>query len=116
MKVNALSNFWTEVFDATRGTREYFGLQSSLDYLIGEKFIGRVDSIAVEDMPALVAEIQNIFTEAELEDYMDRLAAMKYRGWRLSRDNRTESRTCELNRYRKARELLLPIESPKSKS
>jgi len=74
---------WIEQCEATEGIRERFGLQNALDYLIGEKLFYFVQlseehpKFAAE-VPAFVAEIQQLFTAGEICQYLDHLEKTKY--------------------------------------
>lgn len=74
---------WVDQCAATEGIRERFGLQSALDYLIGEKLFHFVH--AAEDhpefaaeLPAFLAEIERQFTRDEIGEYLDHLEKTKY--------------------------------------
>jgi len=74
---------WTEQCAATEDIRQCFGLESALDYLIGEKLFSFVaaseqDSQFAEELPAFVAEIRRLFTDGEIRAYLDRLERTKF--------------------------------------
>ena len=74
---------WIEQCAATEDIRQRFGLESALDYLIGEKlfsFVGasEQDPEFAEELPAFVAEIQRLFTAGEIGAYLDRLERSKF--------------------------------------
>ena len=74
---------WIDQCDATSGIRDHFGLENALDYLIGEKLFtflmaSERDVQFLAELPAFVAEIQRIFTAAEIRDYLDHLERSKY--------------------------------------
>ena len=74
---------WIEQCVATEDIRQRFGLESALDYLIGEKlfsFVGasEQDPEFAEELPAFVAEIQRLFTAGEIGAYLDRLERSKF--------------------------------------
>jgi len=74
---------WIEQCAATEDVRQRFGLESALDYLIGEKlfsFVGasEQDPEFAEQLPAFVAEIQRLFTAGEIGAYLERLERSKF--------------------------------------
>jgi hypothetical protein len=74
---------WIEQCAATEGIRERFGLESALDYLIGEKIFSFVraaeqDPDFAAELPAFIAEIRRLFTAEEIRDYLDRLERTKF--------------------------------------
>ena len=74
---------WIEQCAATEDIRQRFGLESALDYLIGEKlfsFVGasEQDPEFAEELPAFVAEIQRLFTAGEIGAYLERLERSKF--------------------------------------
>lgn len=74
---------WIEQCVATEHIRQRFGLESALDYLIGEKlfsFVGASEQHPefAEELPAFVAEIQRLFTAGEIGAYLDRLERSKF--------------------------------------
>lgn len=69
---------WTEQCTATEDIRESFGLESALDYLIGEKLFTFVmaserDPAFAAELPAFVAEVRKIFSNAEIREYLEHL-------------------------------------------
>lgn len=78
-----IHKIWTEQCAATEGIRERFGLESALDYLIGEKIFNFVtaaerDPDFAAELPAFVAEIRRLFTAEEIQSYLDRLESTKF--------------------------------------
>ncbi len=74
---------WIEQCAATEGIRERFGLESALDYLIGEKVFSFVraaerDPDFAAELPAFIAEIRRLFTAEEIRAYLDRLERTKF--------------------------------------
>ena len=74
---------WIEQCAATEDIRERFGLESALDYLIGEKLFSFVaaseqDSLFAQELPAFVAEIRKRFTAGEIRAYLDHLERTKF--------------------------------------
>jgi hypothetical protein len=74
---------WIEQCAATEGIRERFGLESALDYLIGEKIFNFVmaaerDPDFAAELPAFMAEIRRLFTAEEIQSYLDRLERTKF--------------------------------------
>jgi hypothetical protein len=74
---------WIEQCAATEDIRERFGLESALDYLIGEKIFSFVmaaehDPDFAAELPAFIAEIRRLFTAEEIHTYLDRLERTKF--------------------------------------
>jgi hypothetical protein len=74
---------WIEQCAATEDIRERFGLESALDYLIGEKIFSFVmaserDPDFAAELPAFIAEIRRLFTAAEIRTYLDHLERTKF--------------------------------------
>ena len=74
---------WVEQCAATEDIRERFGLESALDYLIGEKLFSFVaaseqDPLFAQELADFVAEIRRLFTPAEIRAYLDRLERTKF--------------------------------------
>ena len=74
---------WIEQCAATEVIRERFGLESALDYLIGEKifsFVGAAerDPDFAAELPAFIAGIRRLFTAEEIRAYLDRLERTKF--------------------------------------
>ena len=74
---------WIDQCEATEGIRERFGLQNTLDYLIGEKLFHFVQASEqrpefAAELPAFVAEIRRLFTAEEIHEYLDHLEKTKY--------------------------------------
>jgi hypothetical protein len=74
---------WIEQCAATEDIHQRFGLESALDYLIGEKlfsFVGasEQDPLFAQELPAFVAEIRRLFTAGEIRAYLDRLERTKF--------------------------------------
>ncbi len=74
---------WIDQCAATENIRGHFGMENALDYLIGEKLftfllVSERDPQFAAEVPAFVAEIQRIFTAAEIRDYLDHLEHTKY--------------------------------------
>jgi len=74
---------WIDQCEATEGIRAHFGLQNALDYLIGEKLFHFVQAAEqhpefAAELPAFLAEIEQLFTVAEIRDYLDHLEKTKY--------------------------------------
>ena len=74
---------WVEQCAATEDIRERFGLESALDYLIGEKLFSFVaaseqDSLFAQELPAFVAEIRKLFTAGEILTYLGHLERTKF--------------------------------------
>jgi len=70
--------WWRESCAATECIRERFGLKNALDYIVGQKLIDFVSGLEwhpddAVDLPQFIAEVQRLFTEAELRDYLDEL-------------------------------------------
>ena len=74
---------WIEQCAATEEIRERFGLESALDYLIGEKIFSFVmaaerDPDFAAELADFVAEIRRLFTAREIRSYLDRLERTKF--------------------------------------
>jgi hypothetical protein len=74
---------WIDQCEATEGIRDRFGLDDALHYLIGEKLFSFVhaaedDADFAAELPAFVAEIQRIFSAAEITEFLDQLERMKF--------------------------------------
>ncbi len=74
---------WIEQCAATEGIRERFGLQSALDYLIGEKlfsFVGasEQDPLFAQELPDFVAGIRRLSTAEEIRAYLDGLERTRF--------------------------------------
>jgi hypothetical protein len=74
---------WIEQCAATEDIRERFGLDSALDYLIGEKLFSFVaaseqDPLFAHELPAFVAEIGKLFTAEEIRAYLGHLERTKF--------------------------------------
>ncbi len=74
---------WVEQCTATEDIRERFGLESALDYLIGEKLFSFVaaseqDSLFAQELADFVAEIRRLFTPAEIRAYLGHLERTKF--------------------------------------
>jgi len=74
---------WIEQCAATEDIRERFGLESALDYLIGEKLFSFVeaaeqDPLFAQELPFFVAEIRKLFTAGEIRAYLDHLERSKF--------------------------------------
>jgi hypothetical protein len=72
---------WVEQCAATEDIRERFGLESALDYLIGEKLFSFVPAseqdpdLFAQELPDFVAEIRRLFTPAEIRTYLGPVGA-----------------------------------------
>ena len=69
---------WIDQCAATEGIREKFGLEDSLNYLIGEKLFSFLhaaerDPLFATEVPVFIGEIQRLFTAQEIRDYLDHL-------------------------------------------
>ena len=74
---------WVEQCAATEDIRERFGLESALDYLIGEKIFSFVmaserDPDFAAELPAFIAEIRRLFTAQEIHPYLDSLERTQF--------------------------------------
>ena len=74
---------WIEQCAATEEIRNNFGVQSALDYLIGEKLFSFLhaaerDPLFAAEVPVFICEIRRLFTDKEVRDYLDRLEHTKY--------------------------------------
>ena len=67
----------------TEDIRERFGLESALDYPIGEKLFSFVmaaerDPDFAAELPVFIAEIRRLFTAQEIHTYLDELERTKF--------------------------------------
>jgi hypothetical protein len=74
---------WIDQCQATKGIREWFGMKSALDYLIGEKLFHFVQAAEqhpefAAELPAFLAEIERLFQPEEIGKYLDYLEKTKY--------------------------------------
>ena len=79
----AFHKIWIEQCAAAEDIRDHFGPDDALSYLIGEKLdtflmASERDPQFAAELPAFVAEIRQIFTGAEIRDYLDHLERTKY--------------------------------------
>jgi hypothetical protein len=79
----AFHKIWIEQCAATEDICQRFGLESALDYLIGEKLFTFVeasekDHLFEQELPAFVAEIRRLFTAQEIRAYLERLERTKF--------------------------------------
>jgi hypothetical protein len=66
---------WLEQYRATKGIKRRFGVESALDYLIGEKlltFAGEAErhSEFAEELPKFLAAIWQVFNQYEVAGYV----------------------------------------------
>lgn len=74
---------WVEQCEAAEDIRQQYGLNSALDYLIGEKLFTFVEAAEQDaefaaELPAFVAAIQRLFSAAEIREYLKNLERTKY--------------------------------------
>lgn len=74
---------WIEQCAATEEIRNNFGVQSALDYLIGEKLFSFLhaaerDPLFAAEVPVFICEIRRLFTDKEVRGYLDHLEHTKY--------------------------------------
>ena len=74
---------WIELCAATEEIRERFGLESAMDYLIGEKLFSFVaaseqDPLFAQELADFVTEIRRLFTPAEIRVYLGHLELSKF--------------------------------------
>ena len=74
---------WIDQCAATEDIRDHFGLQSALDYLIGEKLFSFLraaeqDPLFAAEVPDFIREIRRLFAAEVIRDYLDRLEKTKY--------------------------------------
>ena len=70
-------DLWQDQCKAARGVKEKFGIENALQYLIGEKFLDFLDEAERHkdfqvELPAFAAEINDIFEQGEIADYLER--------------------------------------------
>jgi hypothetical protein len=78
-----LHKIWIEQCSATEDIRQRFGLESALDYLIGEKLFTFVEASEKDhqfgqELPAFVAQIRRLFTAQEIRAYLHQLERTKF--------------------------------------
>jgi hypothetical protein len=69
---------WREQCEAAKTIQDRYGVESALDYLIGEKLMNFAEAAEersefVQELPAFVAEVRRLFALEALRDYFDRL-------------------------------------------
>jgi hypothetical protein len=74
---------WIDQCEATESIREQFGLQSALDYLIGEKLFHFVAAAEqhpefAAELPMFLQEIRRLFTAQQICGYLDDLERTRY--------------------------------------
>jgi len=74
---------WMEQCEAAKDIRQQYGLNSALDYLIDEKLFTFVeaaerDAEFAAELPAFVAAIHQLFSAAEIREYLKHLERTKY--------------------------------------
>jgi hypothetical protein len=74
-------DIWKEQCEAARGVRERHGVDSALDYLIGEKLTTYAETAITRpefarELPRFVAEIRSIFNTQEIRLYLEHLERM----------------------------------------
>jgi hypothetical protein len=74
---------WIEQCEATEGIRDQYGLQRTLDYLIGEKLFSFVAAAEqspefAAELPNFVDEIRRIFSAQEICGYLNDLERTKF--------------------------------------
>jgi hypothetical protein len=74
---------WIEQCAAAKDIRERFGLNSALDYLIGEKLFKFVkaseqDPDFAAELPAFLHAIGRVFAPHEIRDFLDHLEQSKF--------------------------------------
>ena len=76
---------WQQQCDAARSIRERFGSERALDYVLGQKFIARLqhadrDHDVAAELPGFASEIRSLFTPSEIRAYLDSLPSRRRRG------------------------------------
>jgi len=69
---------WREQCAAAKTIQARYGVESALDYLVGEKLMNFVETAEkradfVQELPAFVAEVRKLFTANEIRGGFDRL-------------------------------------------
>jgi hypothetical protein len=95
---------WNEQCAAAKRIEERFGVESALEYLVGEKFFAFValaerDPASKSVMHSFAAEIKGCFPAPALREYLDRLP-------RNPRFRPPREHTEDLSRYAHVRRLL----------
>jgi hypothetical protein len=78
MQANSPTKIWVQQCQATRGLRSRFGVETALDYLVGEKLLNFVkaaerDPEVADDLLHFQAEIAKLFNQYELIGYLTTL-------------------------------------------
>src|SRR5580704_12909689 len=73
---------WVQQCRATRGIKRRFGVESALDYLIGEKLMNFADAAQrhpefAAELPRFQAAVWNIFNPYELAGYLSSLKSSR---------------------------------------
>jgi phosphopantothenate synthetase len=73
---------WVQQCRATRGIKRRFGVESALDYLIGEKLMNFADAAQrhpefAAELPRFQAAVWNIFNPYELAGYVSSVKASR---------------------------------------
>jgi hypothetical protein len=74
---------WIDQCAATEDIRDHFGLQSALEYLIGEKLFSFLraaeqDPLFAAEVADFISEIRRLFAAEVIRNYLDRLEKTKY--------------------------------------
>ena len=74
---------WVDQCAATEGILGHFGLESALNYLIGEKLLHYIEASETDpqwadELPAFAGEIKRIFTAREISEYLTYLEREKH--------------------------------------
>ena len=105
-------DIWKEQCEAALGVRERHGVESALDYLIGEKLMTYAETATTRpefarELPRFVAEIRSIFNTQEIRLYLEHLERIQApEDEELSTDLPPEQRAAVRERLVRLKELL----------
>jgi hypothetical protein len=73
-----LEKIWVQQCRATRRIKKHFGVESALDYLLGEKLLSFAEAADrrprfAAELPRFQAEVWNVFNRYELAGYLTTL-------------------------------------------
>jgi hypothetical protein len=87
----SIPTIWQSQCEATKRIRQQYGLASALDYLVGEKLVQYAqycerDATLASALSAFVAEVRRLFSQDELQSYLEALEQRKIFDARLPLD------------------------------
>jgi hypothetical protein len=80
--VDSIETIWQAQCDATKVIRQRYGVKRALEYLVGEKLIQYAelterDARLSAPLAAFVAEVRQLFSHEELQEYVEALEQQK---------------------------------------